>query len=287
MQKESFNLLSPYEMAAVGESTGVYKAGKPAAKALVSAINAGIFISIAFAFYITATTGGEALPWGVTKLLGGLCFSLGLILVVICGADLFTSTVLITVAKITGKVTWAKMLLNWLYVYVGNLIGALVFVTIIFLSAQYLNAHGAWGLNVLLTADHKMHHSFLEALMLGLLANLLVCLAVWMSYAGRSLLDKALIMVLPVAMFVSSGLEHSIANMFMIPMGIIIEHCAGPEFWEAIAATGYTPESFAHLTPGNFITANLIPVTLGNILGGVLFVGVMNWYLYLHGHSHS
>lgn len=108
-----------------------------------------------------------------------------------------------------------------------------------------------------------------------------------MSYAGRSLLDKALIMVLPVAMFVSSGFEHSIANMFMIPMGIIIEHCAGPEFWEAIAATGYTPESFAHLTPGNFITANLIPVTLGNILGGVLFVGVMNWYLYLHGHSHS
>lgn len=285
MATENFNLLSPYEMAQVGENTGVYKASKPFSKALVSAINAGIFISIAFAFYITATTGGGELPWGINKLIGGLCFSLGLILVVVLGADLFTSTVLITVAKITGKVGWGPMMKNWLYVYAGNLLGALIFVALIFFGAQYLAADGMWGLNVLQTASHKLHHTFTEAVILGTLANLMVCLAVWMSYAGRSLIDKALIMVLPVAMFVASGFEHSLANMFMIPMGIVIENFASPEFWEFVKEVGVTPETFSHINVENFIFKNLIPVTIGNIIGGALFVGFMNWYLYIHGHK--
>ncbi len=283
---KAFDLLSPAAMAAVGEGVGIYKAGKQPIKTFVSALNAGIFISIAFAFYITATTGGAAMPYGICKLIGGLCFSLGLILVVVCGADLFTSSVLIIVAKITGWVSWAERGKNWLNVYIGNLCGALLFAAIIWISGEYLTAGGGWGLNVLQTADHKLHHTFTEAVALGLLANLMVCLAVWMSYAGRSLIDKAFIMILPVAMFVASGFEHSIANMFMIPLGIIINNCASPEFWTELAALGVDQADFARLTVGNFITANLIPVTIGNILGGGIFVGGMNWFLYLKDGGH-
>lgn len=138
-------------------------------------------------------------------------------------------------------------------------------------------ANGQWGLNVLQTADHKLHHTFVEAVFLGLLANLMVCLAAWMSYAGRSLLDKMLVMILPVAMFVASGFEHSIANMFMIPMGIIINHFASPEFW---LAAGVSPDTFKELTVEHFVVNNLIPVTIGNILGG-LAVALPYWALYL------
>ena len=166
---------------------------------------------------------------------------------------------------------------------IGACVVMLLFVLLMWLSGEYMTANGGWGLNVLQTADHKMHHTFVEAVSLGILANLMVCLAVWMSYSGRSLMDKAMIMVLPVAMFVASGFEHSIANMFMIPMGIVIRNFASPEFWTAI---GSSPESFSHLTIMNFITDNLIPVTIGNIIGGGLLVGLTYWVIYLRGDDH-
>lgn len=277
-----FDLLLPAEMAKVAEEAGVYKATKQPLKTFFLAITAGVFISIAFVFYITATTGTAGMPFGVAKLIGGICFSLGLILCVICGADLFTSTVLIVVAKASGKITWGQLAKNWFNVYVGNLIGCLLFVLLMWLSGEYMTANGGWGLNVLQTADHKMHHTFIEAVCLGILANLMVCLAVWMSYSGRSLMDKAMIMVLPVAMFVASGFEHSIANMFMIPMGIVVKNFASPEFWTAV---GSTPDHFSHLTVMNFITDNLIPVTIGNIIGGGLLVGLTYWVIYLRGND--
>ena len=199
------------------------------------------------------------------------------------GADLFTSTVLIVVAKASGRITWGQLAKNWLNVYFGNLVGALLFVLLMWLSGEYMTANGQWGLNVLQTADHKVHHTFIEAVCLGILANLMVCLAVWMSYSGRSLMDKAFIMVLPVAMFVASGFEHSIANMFMIPMGIVIRDFASPEFWTAV---GSAPENFSHLTVMNFITDNLIPVTIGNIIGGGLLVGLTYWVIYLRENDH-
>ena len=203
-----FDLLLPAAMAKVAEEAGVYKATKHPMTTFFLAITAGVFISIAFVFYITATTGTAGMPFGIAKLIGGICFSLGLILCVICGADLFTSTVLIVVAKASGRITWGQLGRNWLNVYVGNLIGCLLFVLLMWFSGEYMTANGGWGLNVLQTADHKMHHTFIEAVALGILANLMVCLAVWMSYSGRSLMDKAMIMVLPVAMFVASGFEH-------------------------------------------------------------------------------
>jgi len=273
-----FDLILPPEVAKVAENTGVYKATKHPLTTFYLAITAGVFISIAFVFYITVTTGGTALPFGIAKLIGGICFSLGLILCVVCGADLFTSTVLIVVAKASGRITWGQLARNWLNVYVGNLIGALLFVLLIFMAGMYMTADGQWGLNLLQTADHKMHHTFIESVCLGILANLMVCLAVWMSYSGRSLMDKMFAMILPVAMFVASGFEHSIANMFLIPMGIVVRYFAGPDFW---AAVGSSAENFSHLTVTNFITDNLIPVTIGNIIGGGLLVGLTYWVIYL------
>lgn len=278
-----FDLLSPAAMAKVAEEAGVYKATKRPITTFYLAITAGVFISIAFVFYITATTGTATIPFGIAKLIGGLCFSLGLILCVICGADLFTSTILIIVARATGRISWSQLAKNWLNVYLGNLVGALLFVLLIWLSGEYLVANGSWGLNVLQTADHKLHHTFIQAVCLGILANLMVCLAVWMSYAGRSLMDKSIIMILPVAMFVASGFEHSIANMFMIPMGIVIRNYASPEFWSAV---GSSPANFSHLTVMNFITDNLIPVTIGNIIGGGLLVGLTYWVIYLRNSNH-
>ncbi|MBS0847795.1 formate transporter FocA [Citrobacter sp. JGM124] len=273
-----FDLILPPEVAKVAENTGVYKATKHPLTTFYLAITAGVFISIAFVFYVTATTGGSALPFGIAKLVGGMCFSLGLILCVVCGADLFTSTVLIVVAKASGRISWMQLLKNWLNVYIGNLVGALMFVVLIFFAGMYMTADGQWGLNLLNTADHKMHHTFIESVCLGILANLMVCLAVWMSYSGRSLMDKMFAMILPVTMFVASGFEHSIANMFLIPMAIVVRDFASPEFWTAV---GSSAESFPHLNVMSFITDNLIPVTIGNIIGGGLLVGLTYWVIYL------
>ncbi|EIX3164966.1 formate transporter FocA [Salmonella enterica] len=270
-------------MAKVAEETGIYKSTKHPLKTFYLSVTAGMFISIAFVFYISSTVGTAEMPYGIVKLTGGICFSLGLILCIICGADLFTSTVLIVVAKACGHITWRQLLWNWVNVYIGNLIGALFFVLLIWLSGEYMIANGGWGLNVLQTADHKMHHTFIEAVTLGILANLLVCLAVWMSYAGRTLVDKSMIMILPVAMFVASGFEHSIANMFMIPMGIVIRYFATPEFW---AEVNLSPADFNQLTVMNFITDNLLPVTIGNIIGGGVFVGLTYWFIYLRDIYH-
>ncbi|WP_232350103.1 formate transporter FocA [Gilliamella sp. W8145] len=268
---------SPAQMTQIAEEIGNYKVNKHPSSTILSAIIAGVFISIAFVFYITVTTGTATVAFGLAKLVGGICFSLGLMLVVCCGSDLFTSTVLTILPKMTHKISWTKMIRNWIFVYIGNFIGAILFVTIIWFSGQYMVANGLWGLNVLQTADHKLHHTFIEAVCLGLLANLMVCLAAWMSYAGRSLLDKMLIMILPVAMFVASGFEHSIANMFMIPMGIVIKNFASPEFWTAV---GVSADTFNSLTIEHFVLNNLIPVTIGNILGG-LAVALPYWALYL------
>ncbi|SLM62993.1 MULTISPECIES: formate transporter FocA [Dickeya] len=275
-----FTLLLPPAMAKVAEDAGVYKATKQPLTAFFLAVTAGVFISIAFVFYITATTGSSSMPYGMAKLIGGICFSMGLMLVVVCGADLFTSTVLTVIAKASGRITWKQLWANWFNVYIGNLVGALFFVALIWFSGEYMVANGAWGLNVLQTANHKLEHSFVEALCLGILANLMVCLAVWMSYSGRSLTDKMLAMILPVAMFVASGFEHSIANMFMIPMGIVIKNFASDTFWHAISMTA---AQFEHLTVSNFIIDNLIPVTIGNIIGGGLLVGLTYWVIYLRG----
>ncbi|MEA9391369.1 formate transporter FocA [Acerihabitans sp. TG2] len=275
--ENSFDLRLPAEMAKVAEAAGVYKTTKKPEITFFLAMTAGIFISLAFAFYITVTTGPGPTS-GLTKLVGGMCFSLGLILVVVCGADLFTSTVLTVIAKASGKISWRQLSLNWLNVYLGNFVGAMFFVALIWFAGQEMSSNGSWGLNVLQTADHKLHHTFIEAVCLGILANLMVCLAVWLSYSGHSLSDKMFAMLLPIGMFVASGFEHSIANMFLIPLAIVIRYFATPDFWLAVHSS---PDQFPALTVNHFIIDNLIPVTIGNIIGGGLLVGLTYWVIYL------
>lgn len=271
-------MLSPKEMTKYGEESGAYKVNKSTSAAFLSSILAGVFISIGFACYVLVITSptGEVAS-GALKFLGGASFSLGLMLVVICGNDLFTSTVLTILPKLTGKIGWGKMFKNWIIVYLGNFVGALFFVFVLYFAMQPSGMNGQWGATVLATAQHKMHHGFFEAVCLGFLANLMVCLAVWLSYAGKGTLDKTFIMILPIAMFVGNGFEHSIANMFMIPFGIAIKNGADDAFWTQI---GKTAAQYNDLNIADFFTHNLIPVTIGNILGG-LAVAIAYWALYL------
>ncbi len=257
---------------------GVAKVSNDPATVLVSAALAGAFISIAFVFYTVVTTGNEGLGWGANRLMGGIAFSLGLMLVVVNGGELFTSSVLTVVARMSGRITTSAMLKNWGLVYLGNAFGALGFAGLLMLGGNHEMGGGAVGAGYLAIADHKLHHGFGEAVALGILCNFLVCLAIWMSFAARSLTDKLLAVVFPVAMFVAAGFEHSIANMFMVPMALMVKGFAGPEFWAGIGAS---PADYASLTWGQFLSANLLPVTLGNILGGAGLVGMSNWFVHL------
>lgn len=274
----NFDSLLPPQMAERAAEIGVSKATKDPVKSFLLAITAGIHIGIAFVFYTTITTGSESLPWGMTRLVGGLGFSLGLILVIITGGELFTSSVLTMVARACRKISSRSLITNWVIVYLGNLIGALLLVGIMLLTKQYLFAHGQLGINALNIAQHKLHHGFFQAVALGVMCNILVCIAVWMTFSGRSLNDKIMVTILPVAMFVSAGFEHCIANMFQVPMAIAIKTFAPIEFWQS---TGSNPLDYADITLSNFIFNNLIPVTIGNIIGGGIFVGMGYWLIYL------
>ncbi|PKG39253.1 formate transporter FocA [Psychromonas sp. Urea-02u-13] len=270
--------LLPHQLTEKADDIAYSKATKAFLSAFYLAITAGMFISLAFVFYITVTTGTQEMPWGISKLVGGLAFSMGLLLVVVVGGELFTSSTLTLIAKASHRITTARMLKNWAVVYFGNYVGATFLVFLIFFAGLYNADNGQWGLNALQVAQHKLHHSFTEAIALGILCNIMVCLAIWMAFGARTITDKMVAVLLPVAMFVASGFEHSIANMFMVPTGIMIHHYAPPEFWAAI---GHSPSEFADITSFNFIVNNLIPVTIGNIIGGGVIVGLMHWMIYL------
>lgn len=275
--KTQTNELLPQQITEKAGVVAYNKATKSFKSAFYLAMTAGIFIGLAFVFYITVTTDSSAIPWGVSKLLGGLAFSMGLLLVVVVGGELFTSSTLTLIARASNKITTVQMLKNWAVVYFGNYIGATFLVCLIFFSGLYNSDHGQWGLNALQVAQHKLHHSFIEALALGIMCNIMVCLGIWMAFGANTITDKFFAVLLPVAMFVASGFEHSIANMFMVPIGMMIQQFASPEFWTAIA---HTPSDFADLTFSHFIINNLIPVTIGNIIGGGVVVGLMHWMIY-------
>ncbi|WP_068109409.1 formate transporter FocA [Tropicimonas marinistellae] len=278
MQHDSFDALLPAEMARKAENLGVAKATKAPLSAFILAISAGAFIGIAFVFYTVVTTGNESIGWGLNRLIGGIAFSLGLMLVVVNGGELFTSTVLTVVAKASRKISWAQLGRNWALVYVGNFVGALGLVLIMQTAKHYTLGHGQVGLSYMTIAQHKLHHGFAQAVALGVMCNVMVCLGVWMTFSARTVTDKLLAVVLPVAMFVAAGFEHCVANMFQIPMAILTANAADAAFW---AETGRTPAEFIDLTWSNFLMHNLLPVTIGNIIGGGLLVGLLYWFIYL------
>jgi formate transporter len=277
----NFNIdaLVPKDMASKAEVIGVAKVKLGPFRMLALAILAGAFIALGAIFATTVTTGATgAVPFGISKLLGGLVFCLGLILVVGAGAELFTGNNLIVMAWASGKVTTGALLRNWGIVYAGNFIGSIVTALLIFFSKQYTFGGGAIGQNALNIAHGKLGYDFVQAVMLGILCNALVCLAVWLAIGARSATDKILAVIFPIAAFVAAGFEHSVANMYFIPVGLLIKSGAGEAFWAAI---GSSPASYASLTWGNFFINNLLPVTIGNIIGGSVMVGIVYWFIYL------
>jgi formate transporter len=271
--------LLPPEMAAKAEQLGVKKAGMDAAGTFALAVLAGTFIALGAIFANTVTAGAaDVLPYGVVRLLAGLVFSLGLILVVVGGAELFTGNNLIVMAWASRKVRTSSMLRNWAIVYAGNFVGAVGTALLVFLSGHYTFGNGAVGKAALATAGAKAGLDFGQALVLGVLCNGLVCLAVWLTYSGRTTTDKVLVIVPPIAAFVAAGFEHSVANMYFIPVGLFIKAWAPESFWANVAQT---PASHANLTWEHFLWNNLVPVSLGNILGGAVLVGIIYWFIYL------
>ncbi len=288
----SFDAILPHGMAVKAEDLGVKKAGLKTLNMFLLAILAGAFIAIGAIFATTVAAGSisvkdasgaaafsTGLPYGVVRLLVGLVFTVGLILVVVGGAELFTGNNLIVMAFASKKITLAQLLRNWAIVYAGNFVGSVLTAYIVFLGKQYTFGNGAIGLTALNIANGKVNLTFIQAVALGIMCNALVCMAVWMCYSARSTTDKILAIIPPIACFVAAGFEHSVANMYFIPSGLFIKDLGDPKFFEMI---GKTAADFQNLTWGNFFLANLVPVTIGNIIGGAIMVGVVYWLVYLH-----
>jgi formate transporter FocA len=265
-------------MAAKAEDLGVKKAALPALNMFVLAVLAGAFIGIGAIFATTVAAGGAALPYGVNRLLTGLVFTVGLILVVVGGAELFTGNTLITIAFASKKVTVMQLLRNWTIVYIGNFVGSVLTAYIVFLGKQYAFGGGAIGLTALNIGAGKTALTFIQAVALGIMCNALVCMAVWMCYSARSTTDKILAIIPPIATFVAAGFEHSVANMYFVPLALFVKGSGDTAFFQAI---GKTAADFPNLTWGNFFIANLLPVTIGNIIGGGIMVGLIYWFVYL------
>jgi formate transporter len=266
--------LLPPEMARRAEYLGVSKAEAPALRTFVLAILAGAFIALGAIFATTVSAGSAVLPYGVAKLLVGFVFSLGLILVVIGGAELFTGNNLIVMAWASRKVSTRALLWNWALVYAGNFIGSVGTAVMLMLSKQYTFGGGAVGVSALSIALGKVNLGWIQALALGMLCNILVCLAVWLTFSARSTVDKIAAILFPIAAFVAAGFEHSVANMYFVPIGLMIK-AFDPAF---VLTTGL---DLTRLTWSNFILANLIPVTIGNLIGGSVFVAAVYWSVFL------
>jgi formate transporter FocA len=280
--------LMPPEMAARAEAIGIRKAAADFWTMFSLAILAGAFISTGAIFSTTVATGASVLPYGVARLLAGLAFCLGLILVVVAGAELFTGNNLIIMAWAARKVSTVRVWRNWIIVYLGNFIGALLTVGIMMGTQQYMFSKGMVGLTALNTAMTKVSYNPVQAFFLGIMCNALVCMAVWLCFSARSTLDKIASIIFPITAFVAAGFEHSIANMYFIPMGLLIKQFAPPAFWASAALAGATPTpltvaNFTNLTWLNFFVNNLIPVTAGNIIGGAGLVGLAYWFAYQRG----
>jgi formate transporter len=290
-QLVTFDAIMPPAMAVRAEESGVKRASTDPLTLLVLSILAGAFVAFGAILATTvsagsiavATTDGTAafsagLPYGVVRLLTGVVFSVGLILVVVAGAELFTGNNIIVMAWASGKVRSRDLLLNWAIAFAGNFAGAFLTAGLMFYTTQYTFGAGSVGMAALSTANAKTSLAFVPALTLGIMCNALVCLAVWMCYSARTTIDRVVTIVPPVTAFIAAGFEHSIANVYFIPMGLFIKTSAPDSFWAAI---GKTAADFPALTWGNFLVGNLLPVTIGNIIGGSIMVAGVYWFVYL------
>lgn len=258
---------APSQIAEKVESVGVVKARLPLLTLVMLGMVAGGFIGLG-ALYYTLIASDPGLGFAAGRVLGGVAFSLGLILVVVAGAELFTGNNLLAMAWADGRITTVELLRNWLVVYVSNAVGALGLAVLVYLSQHGAMNGGAVAQAYVKIAAAKASMPFAEAFFKGILCNLLVCLAVWIALAGRSVTDKVLAIVFPISAFVAAGFEHSVANMYLIPLGIWLRDAA--------------PAAGASLDWSGF-AANLVPVTLGNVIGGSVLVALVYYVIYLRG----
>jgi formate transporter len=264
----NLNAYSPAEIKEAIEKVGVKKTNLPLQASFMLAIVAGGSIGLG-ALYYTIIASDAELSFAAARVVGGLVFSLGLALVLVGGAELFTGNNLIVMAWASRKVSTGEMLRNWVVVYFGNLVGSLGLVFLVFFSHHLDMNGGRIGLSILNTAVAKIHPDIVTLFFKGILCNVLVCLAVWLAYAGRSVTDKIVALILPISAFIAAGFEHCVANMYFLPMAWLLKQ------------TGNVPADFdTSLITLSGIVHNLVPVTLGNIVGGAGLVGAVYWVIY-------
>ncbi len=273
----TFDELLPAEMASKAQVLGIKKANMDFISTFALAVLAGAFIALGCIFFtISQTSGGATVSWGLTRVVGGLTFSLGLILVIVGGAELFTGNNLIIMAWASRQLSTWRVVRNWGIVYVGNLCGAVATALFVFWGQHYeIGNNGLTALNI---GNAKVGYDFVQAMILGIMCNALVCLAVWLTYSARTVMGRIMAIIFPIAGFVAAGFEHCVANMYFIPYAILVRVGAPDAFWTAI---GKTADNYSNLTWANFFVKNLIPVTIGNIIGGVFFVALVYWVIYL------
>jgi len=256
---------SPKEIANRVQSVGVVKARLPLFQMLMLSVLAGVFIGIGGMFYMIVKA-DSSLSFAISGILGGIGFSLGLFIVIIAGAELFTGNNLLVMAWADGRISTTELLRNWAVVFVGNFLGAASFALAIYLSGHTALNDGAIAERCLSIAAAKCALPFWSAFFRGILCNVLVCLAVWMATAGRSVFDKAVAIVFPVTAFVAAGFEHSVANLYFFPLAALIQALDGPGGVVGVTWAG--------------VVGNLVPVILGNIVGGGVLVGLVYHLVY-------
>jgi formate/nitrite transporter len=267
----NFNAYSPAEIQDAIETVGVKKANMPLLPCFMLAVVAGGSIGLG-ALYYTIVASDAGLSFATVRVVGGLVFTLGLAIVLVAGAELFTGNNLIVMAWASSKISTRDVLRNWAIVYCGNLVGALGLVVLVLFSHHLDMNGGRIGLSILNTAVGKISPDCVTLFFKGVLCNLLVCLGVWIAYAGRSVTDKIVGLILPISAFVAAGFEHCVANMYFLPLAWLMT-IAGkvPDGFDASVIT----------IPG--VIHNFVPVTLGNIVGGSGFVGFVYWTIYSKG----
>lgn len=277
------NFLLPQEIAEYTVQTGMKKVKTSYINMLILGILAGAFIAFggegsnmaAFNLLSSPTT------YGIGKALAGATFTTGLMMVLIAGGELFTGNTMILAGVLDGKIKVSEMVINWIIVYIGNFIGAVLIAYAMNKTGLFASGANGLGAMTIKIAASKVGFTFGQAFILGILCNILVCLAVWMSYSAKDITGKIFAVFFPIWLFVTSGFEHSIANMYYIPAGIIAK--GNNAFVQAALSIGVTPEKLAHLNWQNFLIKNLVPVTLGNIVGGSIFVAGTYWFVYIKG----
>ena len=272
--------LLPPQIAAKAEEIGVKKGHLPPVQTLMLSVLAGAFIGLAAMFCTVAIAGNGMngsiqLPHGVVRVIAGLAFCLGLILVIVAGAELFTGNTLMVMAVANRKLPLSRLISNWILVYAGNFVGSVLTAYLVLLTEQHQLGAGEVGKTAMSIANTKCGIEFIPAVASGTYANALVCLAVWLCMSCRTTTDKILAILFPITAFVACGYEHSVANMYFIPMGLFVAGDAS--FW---AEKGVDLATYSAMSWGAFLVRNLIPVTIGNIIGGALFVGGVYWTIY-------